>query len=573
MSAIGRKAIGDLARHRLRAVLTACTLSLALSSLAIAAIPGLMDRLMAEQVKAARLYDVAVATRDLMLSRAQLSALGRLPNVDGFAASIEYPAQVTADGHRQDATIWGINFASQPVDSVDILNGTAPGPGTQLLADAGNPAAAGMATSIGDRVGVRTATGTQVYLRVRGTAHSLATSPSANNGAGGPVFYASEATVRSLARIRGVNYLAFRLTHNSSSAETAAIAAIHEYLKAQTGAEPFVALPVTRAQGDWPDRAGFDQVISFLYIITVLALLSALFLVVTTMNTLVVEQAADIAILKTLGGRRRQIASIVLRAAALLGVLGAVAGTALGIGLAYLLTSYFASSFYDLKADFAISVPVVAASLLLGPALAVLASLPGLGRALRRPVALALADRGAAGYGTGRIDRLIARGRLLPGPARMGVRNILRSKRRSAATVAQIAVATGLAVALYAGGQSVGAFVSKGYSHFRYNVEVDASNGSALGSRAIAIAAATPGVTRVEPLVEGQVTYAGRGYAAWGLPARSLYAYRQRGPRAVGRARPGRGSRDGCSRRPGAHARYSGRASAVRCHRDRHRRD
>lgn len=50
-----------------------------------------------------------------------------------------------------------------------------------------------------------------------------------------------------------------------------------------------------------------------------LALLSALFLIVTTMNTLVVEQAAEIAILKTLGGRRRQIASIVLRAVALLG--------------------------------------------------------------------------------------------------------------------------------------------------------------------------------------------------------------------------------------------------------------
>jgi putative ABC transport system permease protein len=108
----------------------------------------------------------------------------------------------------------------------------------------------------------------------------------------------------------------------------------------------------------------------------------------------------------------------------------------------------------------------------------------------------------------------------------MGVRNVLRSKRRCAATVAQIAVATGLAIALFADGQSAAAFVSKGYGHFRYAIEVDASNGSALGRGAEAVAAATPGVTRVEPLVEGQVTYRGNGYAAWGLAVRPLYAYR-----------------------------------------------
>lgn len=135
MSAIGRKAMGDRARHRTRAALTACTLSLALSSLAIAAIPGLMDRLMADQVKAARLYDVAVATRDLVLSPAQLIVLGRLPNVDGFAASIELPAQVTAGGQRQDATIWGLDLASQPVDAIDVLTGTAPRSDGGLLAD------------------------------------------------------------------------------------------------------------------------------------------------------------------------------------------------------------------------------------------------------------------------------------------------------------------------------------------------------------------------------------------------------------------------------------------------------
>ncbi len=91
---------------------------------------------------------------------------------------------------------------SAPVDAIDILTGTTPPPGepSQLLADAGNQAATGAVTPVGASVAVRTAAGPR-NLRVSGTAHSLATSPSANNGAGGPVFYASEATVRSLAGI------------------------------------------------------------------------------------------------------------------------------------------------------------------------------------------------------------------------------------------------------------------------------------------------------------------------------------------------------------------------------------
>jgi len=71
----------------------------------------------------------------------------------------------------------------------------------------------------------------------------------------------------------------------------------------------------------------------------------------------------------------------------------------------------------------------------------------------------------------------------------------------------QIAVATGLALALFAGGRSVAAFVSREFGFYHYSIEVDASSGSGLDGRAMAIAAATPGVSRVEPLVESQVQY------------------------------------------------------------------
>jgi putative ABC transport system permease protein len=524
MSALGRKACGDLARHRARTGLTIGTLGLAIASLATLAVPGLMNRAMGREVQAARLYDVAMTTRDLVLSPSQLHALGHLPNVTAFAASVEYPTRLTVGSRRQEAEIWGVDFASQPVDAVQLNSGRLPRPG-ELLADAGNGKAADLTLAIGDRVEVRGAAGRQTSLRVSGIGYGLATSPDVN-GSTIPVFYASAATVRSLVGGRGTNYLAFRLANNGPGAEARTIAAVRGYLEAQTGTQPFVNLPATRGPGDWPGKAGLAQIISLFYVITVLAVVCALFLIASTMNTLVIEQSGEIAILKTLGGRRSQIASVVLRSAALLGTAGAAIGTGLGIVIAYLLTGYFASLFVNTSAGFAISVPVVLASLVLGPVLAMAASLPGLRRALRRPVAETLADRGVAGYGGSWLDRQVARSRLLSGPARMGVRNVLRQKRRSAATVAQVAIATALALALFAVGQSITDLLNQIATTVHYTVEVDATSSSTLlGARARAIAAATPGVTGVESVLENQVQYRGQTYAAYGLGTHTLYQY------------------------------------------------
>src|ERR1019366_2707461 len=200
-------------------------------------------------------------------------------------------------------------------------------------------------------------------------------------------------------------------------------------------------------------------------------------------NPLIAEQASEIAILKTLGGRRRQIGGIILRTAAMLGAAGAAAGTIIGIAIAYLLAYYFAEKFIDVSFGFGIATRVVAAILGLGPALAVAASLPALRRALRRPVAETLAGAGTTGYGAGRLDRLVARSGLLsgtaiPGSVRMGARNALRQKRRSAAVVAQVAVAAGLAIAFLSLGQSITTIISQTFAELRFNIGVGLTSGA-----------------------------------------------------------------------------------------------
>jgi putative ABC transport system permease protein len=531
VSTLNRKAWGDLTRYRARTLLAVFTLSIAIASLGFLAVPSLLNAAMNRQIADSHLYDVGVSTSTLDLTPAQLSALGQLPGVAAVSPAVGYATTVRSAG-TQDVEIAGTDLASAPVNTVALFTGRMPGPG-EVLADPGNGRAAGFTVANGGAIDVRAASGRLARLRVSGTGMNLAATPGAN-GSTTPVFYASAATVESLAGVRGYNYLGFRLTDDSTAAQSRVITEVRAYLTAQTGTDPITALPAVRAPGQWPGQSGFNRIMALLYIITVLAFLSALFLISATMNTLIAEQASEIAILKTLGGRRRQIAGITLRTAAMLGAAGAVVGTLIGIAIAYLLTSYFAVKFIDVSFGFGIATGVVMASLVLGPALAVGASLPALRRALVRPVAQTLAGAGTAGFGAGRVDRLIARSGLLartgvPSSVRMGVRNAVRQKRRSAATIAQVAVAAGLAISFLALGQSVTAVISQTIGQLRFSVGVGmaATKGARpFGSQALAVAASTPGVTGAEPVETSSVQYNGQTYVAWGLGTHPRYSYR-----------------------------------------------
>jgi putative ABC transport system permease protein len=529
MSTLNRKAWADLTRHRARTLLAVLTLSIAIASLGFLAVPSLLNAAMNRQVTESHLYDVGIATNVLDLTPAQLGALGRLPGVAAVNPDLGYLTTAAVPGGTQNVEIAGGDLSSAPVNTVPLLSGRMPGPG-QVLADAANGRAADFAVPDGGAIRVRAASGRLVSLRVSGTGMNLAATPGAN-GSSTPVFYTSLATLESLRGVHGISYLGFRLTDDTPAQQSRVIAEVRAYLTAQTGADPITALPATRAPGQWPGKAAFGRIMALLYVITILAFLSALFLIAATMNALIAEQAREIAILKTLGGRRRQIGGIILRSAALLGTAAAVAGTIVGIGLAYALTQYFAEKFIDVSFGFGVAPGVVVASLVLGPALAVAASLPALRRALRRPVAQTLADQGTGGYGAGRLDRLAARAQL-PGVtegARMGVRNALRQKRRSVAAIAQVAVAAGLAIAFLALGQSVTALISQtiGQLHFSFGVGMAPTSGARpFGRQAVAIAAGTPGVTGAQPVETSSVLYNGQAYAAWGLGAHPLFSYR-----------------------------------------------
>ena len=80
-SALSRKSITDLSRHRSRTALSVVTLGLAVASIGLFALPALMNRAMHAAVTSDRLPDLTVDTRPLRLDGARLAALAALPNV------------------------------------------------------------------------------------------------------------------------------------------------------------------------------------------------------------------------------------------------------------------------------------------------------------------------------------------------------------------------------------------------------------------------------------------------------------------------------------------------------------
>jgi putative ABC transport system permease protein len=531
VNTLNRKAWGDLARHRARTLLAAGTLAIAIASLGFLAVPGLLNAAMNRQVQQGHLNEVAISTRVTGLTPAHLGALGRLPGVAAVSPDLSYVTITTTADGTQNIVIDGGDLSSATVNTVQLMSGRLPGPG-EALADVANGKAAGYTVPAGGTLGVRAASGATAALRISGTGLNLAYTPGANS-TGTPVFYTSAATAQALSGTRGYNHLGFRLTGDSPAAQDRVIAEVRAYLTAQTGTDPVTALPYTRPPGYWPGQSGFNDIMAVLYIITALALGSALFLISATMNTLIAEQAREIAILRALGGRRRQIGGITARTAAMLGLAGATAGTVIGITVASLLARYFAERIAGISLGFGTSVPVIVGSLVAGPVLAVAASLPGLRRALRRPVAETLTGAGTdGGYGSGWLDRVAARSlpvERLPDSLRLGFRDVLRQKRRSVAVIVQVAVAAGLAISFLALGQSITAVISQTVGKLHVSIAVGEAAGSGIrpfGSQALAIATATPGVTGAQPVETSSVQYNGQAYAAWGLGPHPLYSYR-----------------------------------------------
>ena len=520
-SAATRKSITDLTRRPARAFFTVLTLALAVASVGIFAVPGLMQSAMEREVQEHRLADVAVSMTPLELGDEELAALRGLPNVAAVEPRSQFATRVWVGERRERAIVVGVpDYGRQSADLVDVVSGTAPARGAVLSAQT-NADREGLDLAAGDVARVVAADGDVRSLRVSGVGRKL------TGGQNDPTndfitFYTTTETVAALSGTPGYTSLGLRLRDAGLPAAERTIAAVREQLRADTGFRGFTDLPVIQEPGSYPGKADFDSLASVLNVITLLALLAALVLLSNTMTTLVGEQTSEIAAMKAIGARRRDVRRIYLRTAAMFGLLGALVGVALGILIANLLVGFFADAFFGVEASFGVSVPVVLACLLVGIVGPPLAALPAVRRAARLPLNEALQASGSAVGGQGRIDAALRHARALPRSMQIGLRGIGRRKRRTLATVSQVGLAVATCLALLSLGSGVAETTRGWFDDNRFDLWLQPQAGKPLDPQAADAIADVEGVASVQPWLSNVVQVGDSEAHAWGLPARPL---------------------------------------------------
>jgi putative ABC transport system permease protein len=511
MTSLTHKSWADLRRRPARAVFTVVTIAFAVAGLWISAMPPLMDRAMQRRITEDRLHDARIPTSDVVLGDAELGALRAVPGVEALTARTLYATKIVDGNRRRDVLLVGIPaWEDQQVNVVVVDAGTAP-EGAQLVTDRMNGRTGRYRGAIGDRVSLLDPRGVAHPFTVSGRGDTMNFSQIVADEVA--VLYAPQAAVDELAGLDGVNSVELRVDPAADAADVAA--AVQRRLTEVAPGVTFTDIADVRGSEAWPGKEVFDNFSALLYVGAFLALISALVLISNTMTTMVAEQRREVAVMKAIGGRRRQIRRSFLRTALYLGVAGTVLGIALGIPFANLALGFIADRFFGARVEWGVPVPTVVVSVVVGLGVTALAALPALRRAARTSVRAGL-EPGLSGGRNDAADRLLRR-LPLPHTTRVGLRNVTRRRTRSLATVLQITLALGVAVGFLGLGATVADVTANVWDTVHWDVVVAQRSTSALDGTAARVISTTDGVATAEPVLANDVEVDGTQYEAFGL--------------------------------------------------------
>ncbi len=447
MSALLIKSWKDLSRRKARTVLTVLTVALGVMGIGLFAITPLADRAVKAELAAENMHHVGIRLNGIILTEGQLDHLEGLANVDRVSQRLVLPVKVEVNGRPKSALLIGLrDYDNQAVDVIRVVSGESP-KGMEVLSDQSNEINSVMAVSAGDMVVAQDQDGLPVYLRVSGVGKNFIHGAAARSGT--PVFYTSMEAVEHIGGRTGFTFLGFALKNTNPSVMNQTVEVIRRDLASRTSVVTFDDLADVRKEGYWEGREIFATLMGFVGILAVLILFVSLFLISNTMNTMISEQTREIAMMKAIGATRGTVFRSFLTTSAIVGLLGSGIGAALGIAAAHIVGGTFSFQGFGYKPPFAIHWPTVFISIAIGVGVVLAASLPALVRTLRISVVKGLESHGiSADFGQGFLDRTLMGIRGVPRVAQMGIRNALRRKGRSVATVLQVAFAVGVVIAM-----------------------------------------------------------------------------------------------------------------------------
>ncbi len=328
--------------------------------------------------------------------------------------------------------------------------------------------------TIGDVLTVEAPNGKQRQLRMAGTVHDMNQLPAFMSGAG--YGYITVDTLTWLGEPRDFNQLDFTVAENHMDFEH--VTAVGKLIERQLeNAGQNVIFTFIPTPGEHPAQNFLDAFSLILGGIGVLSLLLSGFLIVNTLSAILTQHVRQIGIMKAIGARTGQVATMYFVMVLLFGVLAlliAIPAGALGaIGLANIFAGLLNFDVGGVRVD----PQVLLVQVVIGLSAPMLAALLPITRGVRVTVREAISEHGLGKghFGQGLLDRVIVGLRfLIPmgRPMQISLRNTFRRKSRLALTLITLSLASTIFIAIFSIRASLQQTLDDALSYFDYDVQV-----------------------------------------------------------------------------------------------------
>ena len=505
MSVIWHKVWRDLAHNRVRTALVVLSIAVGVFALGVVfGARGVIDVYLARESEASQAANVTF--KGDRLGEQTVEAALREPGVTD--AELETVAfirwRLPQETEWQQGTLVARpDYASQRVSRVELLEGNWPGESIGPRRNA--PGAFALAVErqsskyfdipLGASIVVEVGHGEQVSIG--GVVRKPYVMPPLF---GVPAtFYATPEMITRLTGVQGPNKLYVRLEPGGES-----MGKVQERVKDRlermglavsgsvaTGTEDEILVDLLDAQ--------LDALFLVLEVLGIAMLGVSAFLIINTMNAIVVQQVWQIGVIKALGATFWRVVRAYLSMALVCGVLASLPAIPLGVVGANLWAAWMADFFNIIATgDFQVSPVAVMVQVVMALAVPLLAAaVPVIGGARISPHACLSAYGLGGRFGRGPLDRLVGRVRFLPRPMVLSLRNAFRRKMRVALTLLAFVLVGVMFIGVESARSSVVHTIETMLESFSYDAMVSLKRYHR-ADRLVEVTGGVPGVTGVE---------------------------------------------------------------------------
>jgi putative ABC transport system permease protein len=496
MNALNKKAIKDITLRKLRTLLTVLGIAVGVMGLsAINIASGQFSSSLQYSIDASAQPDIEFATAPTSPAPV-LEALQQQPNVEFVEGRSDLPARWKIPAGSYPLIITGLtDLHHVQFNTFELTSGSLPGP-HQIALEASDQAIANLHV------------GSQIEVTVRGEPQELTVSgfvrtrglPSATI-LGEAFGYMHLEDVQALFQTSGVNDFLIRLHDYNQRTQTA------EQLARVLQARQVVVLAASIGHSDHHDQTIVNGLFGIMQALSVIALLLSLFLLLSTITTLITEQLQVIGTMKAIGAGRRQIMRSYLTSVTIYGVIGTAIGLGLGIPGSYLLVSFFGTLLTLDIGPLVVSPLVILLSIAVGVGVPLLATALPVYFGTRITVHQALSGYGlesAGRSGRGRSSATLRAFGWIPQTFQLGARSLFRKRTRAMLTLMALIISAAAFLCVQTTTASFNTLLNQILGTYHADMFVNLANPQPY-SKIQQELASVPGIAGSEPLFQDLV--------------------------------------------------------------------